>query len=72
VELALARAPGAGGVIAVRGKPVPPQTIEAGPSVGIVARELSERVLGLGWGARRRAICARRTAGLVDGAVYIR
>jgi hypothetical protein len=70
VELALAGASRTVGVAAVRGKAITPQTVEAGRSVRIVAREVNERVLGLGPLTRRGTIGAAR-AELVHEAVYI-
>jgi hypothetical protein len=58
----------------VRGEPIPPQTIETGPGVGKVARELDQRVLGRARRARRRArrraIALCRAAG-PHASVYI-
>jgi hypothetical protein len=54
----------------VGGEPVPPQTIEAGPGVRIVACEVSQRVLGLRRRARNGAVAVRRAAMLL-GSVYI-
>jgi hypothetical protein len=58
------------GAVPVRGKAVPPQTVEAGRSVRIVAPEVDERVLGLGPLTRRGTIPAAR-AELVHEALYI-
>jgi hypothetical protein len=58
------------GAVAVRGKAIAPQTVEAGPSVRILAGEVDERVLGLGPLARRGTIGAAR-AELVQETVYI-
>jgi hypothetical protein len=58
------------GVVAVRGKAITPQTVEAGRSVGVIVREVDEPVLGLGSRSRRRTIAAAR-AGSVHETVYI-
>jgi hypothetical protein len=54
----------------VRGEPITPQTIEAGPGVRIVAGEVGQRVLDLARRARQGPIAVRRAAGLL-GSVYI-
>jgi hypothetical protein len=70
VELALAGAPRTVGAVAVRGKAITPQTVEAGRRVRIVACEVDERVLGLRPLARRGGIAAARVE-LVREPVYI-